>query len=264
MPYEFEPRDLDEPTGARSHETPSDELADAFEQWLADAETIERREIGGSVSTELYELAEDVLADVDVRARDATALLLERGSDLEPTVGLFLSAAYNSAGEDVAVFDVDVPTPVKHLGFRLRPEKTLVLDGRVGSAMASEAAGLVVNRTDVDSYFGYSAQGAFVNAPDGSCLTFGAATAGVAVDLGTVTGESGADVAVALAGADGDERVTIAADDLSEYPAVADYLDRLADGLTGDRDAVRACLADMEPTPRAAIERELRRRIGTE
>lgn len=262
MPYEFEPRDLAEPTGTRSHEPASDALTDAFEQWLADSATVPRREIGGAVSTEMYELAVEALADVDVRADDAMALLLARGPDLDPTVGLFLSAAYNRASEDVAFYEVALPTPVKHLGFRLRPEKTLVLDGTVGSAMASDARGLIVNRTDVGSYFGYGSTGAFINGPEGSCLTFGTATAGVAVDLGTVTGDAGGDVAVALSGSDGGDRISIGADKLPEFPSVAAYLEDLADGLGGDREAVRTFLADMEPAPRAAIERELRERIG--
>jgi hypothetical protein len=145
--YEFGPRDLDEPRGERDIRDPDDALEAAFERWQAERGTIAHREIGGSISRELYDLAVDSLEDVSVRAVDAAGLLLAHRNSLTPAVRLFLSATYNLAPASVAVCDVAVPTPPKHLGYRLRADKTLVLNAPAHSTMAVGAEGLVTGPT---------------------------------------------------------------------------------------------------------------------
>lgn len=254
MPYEFEPRDLDDPRGTRDARAPDDALEAAFERWQAQRGNIARREIGGSVSGELYDLAVDCLADVSVRAADAASLLVAHRESLTPEVGVFLSAAYNRAAADVAFFDVTVPMPPKHLGYRLREGKTLVLDAPVHSTTAVDAEGLLVNRTDVTSAFGYGPGAAFVNL--GSCLTFGADGAGVAVNLGEVRGDAGPEAPTVAVTMDRRQRRRDA-DSVAANPDLQSTLEDLRDGLAGDREAVRAYLDGMEPSPRRAIERDL-------
>lgn len=265
MPYSFEPRNLDAPRGQRRAAAVPDDLATAFEAWLADSEGLERREIGGSTSEARYELARDHLRGLDVDPVAATTLLLQYPDVLTPEAGLFLSAAYDRADEPVAVFDVETRPPVEWLGYRLAEERTLVLDADVGSTMAVEARGLVVNRARVGSYFGYSAEGAFVNAPGGSCLTAGLGAARAFVNLGEI--RSRADevdpprlaVGPSAAGPDG---VVLSAADCAAHPDLEAYLDRLAEGLSGDRGAVLAFLDGLAPSPKRAIVAELERLLA--
>jgi hypothetical protein len=256
--YEFGPRDLDEPRGERDIRDPDDALEAAFERWQAERGTIAHREIGGSISRELYDLAVDSLDDFSVRAVDAAGLLLAHRNSLTPAVGLFLSAAYNLAPASVAVFDVAVPTPPKHLGYRLRADKTLVLNAPAHSTMAVGAEGLVVNRTDVTTYFGYSPEAAFINL--GSCLVFGTDDASVAANLGTVRGNAASETPILTVG--GDRRHRLDADDVDASPDLRAYLDDLRDGLAGDRRALEAFVCNLEPSPRRAIKRELRARLA--
>jgi hypothetical protein len=259
VPYEFDPPDLDDPRGERrAADRPADRVGEAFQHWLANYDSVARREIGGSVSDELYDLAAEALADVDVRAPDATATVLRAGQGVPPEVGLFLSAAYNQAPESVVVFDLSLPVGVKHLGFRLPREKSLVLAGSVASAMGVDSEGLVVNRTDVESYFGYGADGAFVNAPEGSCLTFGLSSVAVGVDLGEIRGSTGSDTVVHLAGTEEAPARTVPTADVVSGSPLADYLDDLRTGLSGDHESVRRFLEGLEPDPRTALERRLR------
>lgn len=266
MPYAFEPRDLAAPRGEREHEAPPDPLADAFEAWLEERAGTARPEIGGSTSEAGYRLAVDLLDGLDVRAPDANSLLLQYGDALTPDVGLFLSAAYNYADEDVAFFDVRTEPRVERLGYRLGRAKTLVLDAPIDSTMAVGAAGLVVNRARVDSYFGYSADGAFVNAPGGSCLTAGFGAAKLFVDLGEVRSAAGRGAGgdaprVSLGPRGGRNRRDLGPDALAALPHLEAFLDRLGDGLSGDRASVRAFLDDLTPTPREAIVAEVERRL---
>ena len=194
--------------------------------------------------SELYDLAVDSLEDFSVRAVDATGLLLAHRNSLTPAVGLFLSAACNLAPASVAVFDVAVPTPPKHLGYRLRADKTLVLNAPVHSTMVVGAEGLVVNRTDVTTYFGYSPEAAFINL--GSCLVFGTDDASVAANLGTVRGSTASETPIFTVG--GDRRHRLDADDVDASPDLRAYLDDLRDGLAGDRHALEAFVCNLEPS----------------
>lgn len=261
MPYEFEPRELPSPRSRRQPASVPDPVRAALDRWLSASEDTPRREIGGAVSGELYDLAEDILDGVGVRATDATAAVIARGASVPPEVGLFLSAAYNRTDESVVVYDATLPHGVKHLGFRLPAEKTLVLDGTVASAMGVDASGLVVNRTAIDGYFGYSGSGAFVNASTGSCQTFGSTVAGVSVDLGTVTGTTGSPL-LALGGAG--EAVERSTEDVAADGPLCRVLTDLDACLTGDREDLHAQLGDVDPSPRIAIEARLREAIDAE
>lgn len=265
MPYPFEPRDLDAPRGRRRAAPVDDALADAFEAWLDASEGLARREIGGSTSEARYDLAREHLRGLDVDPVAATTLLLRYAERVTPAAGLFLSAAYDRADEPVAVFDVETRPPLQWLGYRLAEDRTLVLDADVGSTMAVEARGLVVNRARVGSYFGYSAEGAFVNAPGGSCLTAGLGAARAFVNLGEIRSRADEADPPRLAvgpSAAGDDGVVLSAADCEAHPALDAYLDRLAEGLSGDRDDVLAFLEGLSPSPRRAIVAELERLLG--
>lgn len=263
MPYPFEPRDLEAPRGERPARTPPDALAEAFEAWLEESDGFARREIGGSASEALYELARDHLRGLDVRPVEATTLLLQYAGSVTPDVGLFLSAAYALADDDVVFFDVETPCPVERLGYRLPEPKTLVVDADIGSTMAVESRGLVVNRARVGSYFGYSAGGAFVNAPGGSCLTAGVGAARAFVNLGEVRSrDASADpprLAVGPSASGEGDGVVLTAADCSAIPGLDAYLDRLGEGLSGHRGSVRTFLEGLEPTPKRAVVAEVER-----
>lgn len=259
MPYEFEPKDLDHSRQLRAHRTPDDELAWAFERWLDESGEVRAREIGGETSRTLYELAVDVLESIDVSPAEATAVPLAFPDRVTPNVGLFLSAAYNLSGENVVTFDTTYQTRPKRLGYRLPVEKTLLLDAPVHSTMAVDACGLVVNRTEIDQYFGYSADGVFVNC--GSCLTLGFDAARATIDLCTVRGQSSKT---------GEQRA-VALDD-SNHPTgrfvspelsveLESYIDELEALLRGDHESVRATLADLDVPPADAIVDELASRL---
>jgi hypothetical protein len=261
MPYEFEPKDLDRSRSPRVHRTPDDALANAFEQWLDRSADVQSREIGGETSVALYELAVEVLDPIEVSAAEATAVPLAYPDRLTPNVGLFLSAAYNLADDDVVSFDAEYRTRPKRLGFRLPAGKTLLLDAPVHSTMAVDARGLVVNRTEIDTYFGYSADGVFVNC--GECLTLGFDAARATVTLGTVRGQSsetGDRRGVALRDP-GRPPVSVVDPDLP--PELEEYLDELASVFAGDADSVRAALAALDGRPADAIVDELAARLPT-
>lgn len=265
MPYEFGPRDLDAPRGQRRAARVPDALAGAFEAWLDESEGLARREIGGSTSEARYELAREHLRGLDVDPVAATTLLLQYAAEVTPEVGLFLSAAYDRADDPVAVFDVETRPPLDWLGYRLAGGRTLVLDADVGSTMAVESRGLVVNRARVGSYFGYSAEGVFVNAPGGSCLTAGLGAARAFVNLGEVRSLDDETDPPRLAlgpSAAGDDGVVLPASACAAHPDLEAYLDRLAAGLSGDRDDVVAFLEDLAPSPSRAIAEELERLLG--
>lgn len=262
MPYAFEPRDLDDPRGERDHVPPPDPLAEAFEAWLDDSRQLERREIGGSTSEALYALAGEHLRDVDVRAADATTLLLPYAESVTADVGLFLSAAYNRSDEDVVFFDVRSTPPTRRLGYRLAEAKTLVVDADIDSTMAVESSGLVVNRSRIDSYFGYSAGGAFVNAPGGSCLTAGVGSARAFVNLGEIRARDGPEGPPKLAvraGVQEGRDVVLTEAECEDLPDLDAYLDRLGAGLSGDRESVRSFLDGLDPAPARAVVAEVER-----
>jgi hypothetical protein len=259
MPYRFEPKDLDRTDETRSHSRPDDAAARAFERWLDGIEDVRAREIGGETSEAIYELAVDVLNPLDVSPTEATAVPLAYPDRVPPNVGLFLSAAYNRSDEDVIVFDAEYRTTPRRLGFRLPAEKTLLLDEPVHSTMGVGARGLVINRTDVEQYFGYSADGVFVNC--GTCLTLGFETTRATVDLGTVRGQSGVtgeERAVAVDDAGGVSG-SFVGDDLST--ALETYLDELDALVTGDVGSVRRRLDDLDGPPADVVVGELVDRI---
>lgn len=261
MPYEFEPKNLDRSRSTRAHRTPDDELAKAFEQWVDRSAEVRSREIGGETSGALYDLAVDVLEPVDVSPAEATAVPLAYPDRVTPNVGLFLSAAYNLADEDVVSFDTEYRTRPKRLGFRLPAEKTLLLDAPVHSTMAVDARGLVVNRAEIDTYFGYSADGVFVNR--GECLTLGFDAARAMVDLGTVRGQSsetGNRRGVSL-GDPERPQVSVVAPDVP--PELDAYLDELELLFAGDVGSVRSALADLGGRPADAVVDELAARLPT-
>lgn len=257
MPYAFEPGDLDDPRGEREPVPADDAVIEAFEAWIGDCRQIEKREIGGSTSEVRYRLACDRLDGLDVRPPEATTLVLAYGESIPADVGLFLSAAYNHADAAVIFFDVDTAEPIGRLGYRLAEDKTLVIDADIASTMAVDASGLVVNRARIESYFGYSATGAFVNAPTGSCLTAGAGSARVFVDFGEVRGASSSTRPVRLgvgppAGAGG-RAVRLAPDEVSALADLDAFLADLRAGISGEREAVESYLGGLEPSPKRAI-----------
>jgi hypothetical protein len=261
MPYEFEPRDLDEPRATRRRDPPEDELAEVFEQWLRESDDAVTREIGGETSQALYELAVDALESVSVDPVEATALPIAYPDRVTPNVGLFLSAAYNRSEEDVVVFDVELPVRPRRLGYRLPAEKTLVLDAPVHSTMCVDASGLVINRTEIDRYFGYSSDGVFVNC--GSCLSLGFESARAFVDVGEVRGDSGPTAGhrgVALDGsAAGGQPTRLVG---SELPTdVVSYLDELEADVTGGAEAIRGHFDDAEQRPCDRLVAELAARL---
>lgn len=262
MPYDFEPHDLEAPRVERDHVEAGDDLDAAYRAWLEERGEIARREIGGSVSGELYELARSKLSGVRVRAAEATSLPVAYREETPSTAGLFLTAAYNRSADDVAVFDVSLPTPLDHLGFRLDAGTALVLDGSVHATMAVDAEGVVVNRTDVERYFGYSPTGVFINAESGSCLTFGVGSARLALDFGTVRGSSTAtDTVVAVKRPDGTSR-RLSAAAVEADPDLAAYLDEVREGVSGDRRDVEAYLSSLSPTPKRALVRDVESFLG--
>jgi hypothetical protein len=258
MPYEFDPPDLEEPRGTREPERPDDEYARAYERWLDASSEIRTPEIGGETSQRLYDLAVESLADLDVDPTEARALPLAYPDRTPPNVGLFLSAAYNLAEETVIVHDLALPVKPRRLGYRLAADTALVLDAPTHSTMAVDAEGLIVNRSTVDRYFGYSGDGAFVNC--GSCLTAGFDSALAFVDIGELRGESAATAGTrgaAVVGADG-TRYRAVGPDLPD--AVEAYLGELAASLSGE--AVRAALENFGPVPAETLANELRTRLS--
>jgi hypothetical protein len=251
MPYDFEPKDLDRAGERRVHGSPDDPYERAFEGWLDRIEDVTVREIGGETSEAIYDLAVEVLEPLEVDPAEATAVPLAYPERVTPNVGLFLSAAYNCSAADVIAFDAEYRTAPRRLGFRLPAAKTLLLDAPVHSTMAVGARGLVINRTDVEQYFGYSADGVFVNC--GSCLTLGFDAARATVDLGTVRGQSSAtgDARAVAVDEPGRFSGTAVGDDLSaELDAYLDEVERL---VTGPVEEVRPRLAALEGTPADAI-----------
>lgn len=253
MPYEFTGRDLDNPRDARSHDQPTDAVADAFEWWMDEARETPRREIGGSVSDRHYQRAQDALAELErIDAREATSLLVAYRDEAPPTSGLFLSAAYERADADIVFFDASTPVPVKWLGYRLDAEMALVVDAPVASVMAAECEGLVVNRSTIDSYFGYSSDGAFVTHSDAECATMGLGTARASLNFGTV-GRSDRERPVVALGGGPHAGFEADAETAREIDALAAVLDQWRDGLAGDDASVRAFLESRPTSPRDAL-----------
>lgn len=264
MPYDFSGRDLDRPNEGRSPVEPGDPLADAFERWLDDAANATRREIGGSVSEELYDRAVAALADVDrVDPQAATSLLVSYRESIPPTAGLFLSAAYDRTDDSVVVFDAETPVDLKWLGFRLDADTALLVDADVASVMATDAAGLVVNRATIDSYFGYSADAAVVNHVDGACATMGFGAARAAVNYGSVGSSEDAAPRLTLQfGASSGGEFEAGPDEVADRPALTAVLDEWREGLSGDAGSVRKFLAGKPRSPRRALVADLEAAIG--
>lgn len=299
MPYDHPSRNLDEPRLPRQPQDSPDgpayipsNLEQVYEHWMESRERDishphdpDHREFSPQPH---YQRAEWILYNMEILGgREVTvsegevfALSeLQEGGDMEPwEAGLFISAVYNWADKEVIHFQEEVPE-LTFLGYRLKPNKTLIMDGTVADAGES-SRGLLVNRGVVEESLGAEGHGVYVNLPGGECGALGPwsqrwSDGRLCINYGNAD-TIGRETTLPL---ELEERIDInypdsdavvenieegvhSVEDLDE--STQEYLDALLSGLSGHVESVKGFLEGMRSTPTETIKLEIDDLVGDE
>lgn len=163
MTYKMEPAGHESVPNKRKYEKPESRLIEVFENWFRELpsagkildEVLEKRE---------YDKAVEMTKEIRPTFADANALLLAyQDRPKIKSAGLFVSALYNRVKERELLFDLDLPTPVNYLGFKLPKDKVLINKSKVGSWFGYDASGPVINYGQAQDHAGCGSKGLVAN-----------------------------------------------------------------------------------------------------
>ncbi len=152
----FHPAGFEQPEDRRGYSV-SDRLNRIFYQWVDGLGT-------GAGQEEDYKRALDAIKDFEqIPSSEATSLLVgfKKRKNYDDKVGLFISACYTKAPEDVIVFDQNAEY-ISFIGYRLR-DKILINEGSVGPHFAMKSACTVINNGNSDLSFARASSGLVIN-----------------------------------------------------------------------------------------------------
>jgi len=167
MAYKFKGAGHEEPEGKRRYEQTDDKLAAALEEWLAATNHSDNE-------NSLYASAVKLIKPLKPSSTDAHSLLLRNQDHPRFShLGLFVSAVYNQAPDEIIAYDLGIKA--WHIGYMLNENKILI------------------NKTELGYGFGVKSKGTIVNFGTAICVLEGACARarGTSINYGQIEGEFG-------------------------------------------------------------------------
>jgi len=171
--YKYKPSGHDSPQDRRNYVKPSDELVEAFKEWLDKPFEYGRN---------MHQKATDLLADLEgmsLEEINSLPLLFENNPRTQDA-GIFITVAYGNLETDELVYDAQVP--IRFVGFQLKGKKLLIRSD-THRATGLESDSLIINYgKTVD--FGHEAHGPVINF--GSARDMTARATNISLNYGTI------------------------------------------------------------------------------
>lgn len=154
MAYKMEPAGHEEPPKKRKYgqqDSNMKKLIPVFEQWLnyMDRVVVQPTKLQHTIrlpGRSHYEKAEILLEGIDVSIPEAHVLALQyQDHEAIFEAGLFISAMYNKSADKIIVYDLELDRKLRHLGFQLPKNKTLINKVNAGEEFGELALGTVIN-----------------------------------------------------------------------------------------------------------------------
>jgi len=162
LAYKFKGSGHEVPDEKRKFEKPDDKLAAALEEWLRD----------GWASA--YSPALKLIKPLKPSIADAHSLLIRyQDHTLFKQLGLFISAIYNQAPDEVIVYDLGIKA--SNIGYLLRKNKILINKSELSYGCGSNSKGTIINLGKMEGGI------------DGACLK----AHGTCINYGQIKGEFG-------------------------------------------------------------------------
>ncbi len=252
----FRPAGFEQPEGwRRNYVRPRRELQEAFYQWITE---LPKKFDGSFIADCEYEKAEKMIKPFgEIPYREANSLLTDfkPKTEVEKDAGIFVSACYNQAPEEIIVFDLDTPE-IWSIGHDLEKGKILINNGSVGDFLGCGSSGVVLNNGHAERQFGsWDSSGISVNMGEAGHW-FGHKSSGIVIALQEP--ESYADPVCR-----GFDTIKLVLDPstLDSIPKLKNYLEELSEITKSikDEESVKRFLERYGPEPGERIEQEIKR-----